>query len=84
MTVTYQVDAGGHLDIDFLLEDPSNTALQKDLKSPTGTVSITAEADGRYTYCFSNEMSAMQDKIISFNVHGVIYVPDDGTIAPIE
>ncbi|SRR5258707_15269821 len=48
------------------LEDPSNTALQKDLKSPTGTVSITAEADGRYTYCFSNEMSAMQDKIIRY------------------
>jgi len=84
MTVTYQVGAGGHLDIDFWLDDPLNVALQKDLKSSTGTVSVTAEVDGRYTYCFSNEMSTLQDKVVSFNVHGVIYVPDDGTIAPIE
>jgi len=84
MTVTYQVDEGGHLDIDFWLDDPSNDTIQKYPKSSTGTVSITAEIDGRYTYCFSNEMSTLQDKVVSFNVHGVIYVPDDGTIAPIE
>ncbi len=47
-------------------------------KQSTGTYSITADRDGRYTYCFSNEMSTVSEKIISFNVHGIVYVPDDG------
>ncbi|KAG8721184.1 p24 complex component [Ceratobasidium sp. 394] len=29
-------------------------------------------------------MSTVTDKEVSFNVHGVIYVQDDGTVAPIE
>lgn len=84
MTVTYQVGGGGHLDIDFWLSDPINIALNKRLRESEGTASITAEKDGRYTYCFSNEMSTVTDKEVSFNVHGVIYVQDDGTVAPIE
>ncbi|CUA67736.1 Endosomal protein P24B [Rhizoctonia solani] len=84
MTVTYQVGGGGHLDIDFWLSDPINIALNKRLKESEGTASLTAEKDGRYTYCFSNEMSTVTNKEVSFNVHGVIYVQDDGTVAPIE
>ncbi|KAL5636522.1 hypothetical protein ACGC1H_000469 [Rhizoctonia solani] len=84
MTVTYQVGGGGHLDIDFWLSDPINIALHKRLKESEGTASLTAEKDGRYTYCFSNEMSTVTEKEVSFNVHGVIYVQDDGTVAPIE
>ncbi|KAK7695424.1 hypothetical protein QCA50_000060 [Cerrena zonata] len=38
----------------------------------------------RYDYCFSNQMSTVVDKMVSFNVHGVIYVDEDDTIAPIE
>jgi emp24/gp25L/p24 family/GOLD len=34
---------------------------------------------GRYDYCFSNEMSSVAGKTVSFNVHGVLYVDDDGT-----
>ncbi|KAF8525385.1 supernatant protein factor C-terminal domain-containing protein [Gautieria morchelliformis] len=84
MTVTYQVGGGGNLDIDFWLADPNNLALGKHLKQSTGTVSITAEKDGRHEYCFSNQMSAIADKTVSFNVHGVVYVGEDETIAPIE
>jgi len=84
MTVTYQVGGGGNLDIDFWLADPSHLALGKHLKQSTGTVSVTAEKDGRHEYCFSNEMSTIADKIVSFNVHGVVYVGEDETIAPIE
>jgi len=84
MTVTYQVGGGGHLDIDFWLADPSNLALGKHLKQSTGSVSITAEKDGRYEYCFSNLMSSVADKIVSFNVHGVVFVGEDETIAPLE
>ncbi|KAJ7276134.1 supernatant protein factor C-terminal domain-containing protein [Mycena haematopus] len=85
MTVTYQVGGGGHLDIDFWLADPDNRLLGKQIRQSTGTLSITAEKDGRYEYCFSNQMSAIADKIVSFNVHGIIYVGEDAdVVAPIE
>lgn len=82
------------------LVDPVGVALHKDLLSTTGTASVTVETDGRYTYCFSNEMSTLADKLVryvlmfasrliisvltmlmfSFNVHGIIYVQDDGKL----
>ncbi|GJJ07445.1 hypothetical protein Clacol_001647 [Clathrus columnatus] len=84
MTVTYQVGGGGNLDIDFWLADPQGLAIGKHLKQSTGSTSFTAEQDGRYEYCFSNEMSTVADKIVSFNVHGVVYIGEDEAIAPIE
>ncbi|KAH9173406.1 emp24/gp25L/p24 family/GOLD-domain-containing protein [Lactarius sanguifluus] len=86
MTVTYQVGGGGHLDIDFWVSSPDGNAIRKNIRYSTGTVSITAEKDGRYEYCFSNQMSSIADKIVSFNVHGVIYIGDgaDEIVAPIE
>ncbi|KAJ3512719.1 hypothetical protein NMY22_g15250 [Coprinellus aureogranulatus] len=84
MTVTYQVGEGGHLDIDFWLTDPTGKVLGKQIKQSTGSLAITAEKDGRYEYCFSNQMSAIADKMVSFNVHGVIYVSGDDVVAPVE
>ncbi|GAA5855131.1 hypothetical protein JCM8547_002393 [Rhodosporidiobolus lusitaniae] len=84
MTVTYQVAGGGHLDVDFWLQGPNNRMLSEQRKKDTGTYSFTADQDGRYTYCFSNEMSTVSGKTVSFNVHGVMYVEDDGHTAPIE
>ncbi|KAF8897261.1 supernatant protein factor C-terminal domain-containing protein [Infundibulicybe gibba] len=85
MTVTYQVGGGGHLDIDFWLSDPETRVLGKHVRQSTGSISITAEKNGRHEYCFSNQMSAIADKMVSFNVHGVIYVAEDAdVVAPIE
>jgi len=84
MTVTYQVAGGGHLDIDFWLNNPRGNKLYESMRKDTGTYSFTADIDGRYTYCFSNEMSTVSAKTVSFNVHGVMYVEDDGHVAPIE
>ncbi|GAA6008980.1 Emp24p [Rhodotorula paludigena] len=84
MTVTYQVAGGGHLDIDFTLTGPGNRVMNEQRKKDTGTYSFTADNDGRYSYCFSNEMSTVSGKTVSFNVHGVMYVEDDGHTAPIE
>ncbi|KAF9475942.1 supernatant protein factor, C-terminal domain-containing protein [Pholiota conissans] len=84
MTVTYQVGEGGHLDIDFWLSDPTGAVLGKQIRQSTGQLAITAEKDGRHEYCFSNQMSAIADKMVSFNVHGVIYVSGDDIVAPIE
>lgn len=84
MTLTYQVGGGGHLDIDVTLADPKDRALFRQDRKDTGTYSFTASDDGRYTYCFSNEFSTVSDKTVSFNVHGIIYVPDEGDMLPIE
>ncbi|KAH9848508.1 supernatant protein factor C-terminal domain-containing protein [Lenzites betulinus] len=84
MTVTWQVAGGGHLDLDFWLTDPDNHALVKHIKQSTATGAITAKKDGRYEYCFSNQMSTVVDKMVAFNVHGVIYVDDEDIVSPIE
>lgn len=64
MTVTYQVAGGGHLDIDFKLTGPGNRVMNEQRKRDTGTYSFTAENDGRFTYCFSNEMSTVSGKTV--------------------
>lgn len=38
----------------------------KHIKQSTGTISITADQDGRHEYCFSNQMSTVVDKIVRF------------------
>lgn len=66
------------------MKGPKDRLMAEQKKRDTGTHSFTAEDDGRYTYCFSNEMSTLTGKTVSFNVHGVMYVEDDGHTAPIE
>ena len=64
MTVTYQVGGGGHLDVDFTMRGPGDKLMTEILKKDTGTYSFTAESDGRFNYCFSNEMSTVTGKTI--------------------
>lgn len=64
MTLTYQVGGGGHLDIDVWMRDPTNRNLYEQKRSDTGTYSLTAQKDGKYTYCFSNEFSTVSDKTV--------------------
>ena len=42
----------------------------------SGDYSFDAKRDGKYTYCFSNEHWSANSKEVSFNVHGVVYVPE--------
>lgn len=38
-----------------------------------------------YTYCFSNEHWSATSKEVSFNVHGIVYVPEsEATADPLE
>jgi len=48
------------------LSDPHSKTLGKHVRQDTGSVSITAETDGRHEYCFSNVMSAIADKIVRY------------------
>lgn len=41
-----------------------------------GDHSFTAKHDGKFVYCFSNEHWAASSKDVSFNVHGIVYVPE--------
>ena len=43
----------------------------------TGDHSFDAGQDGRYTYCFSNEHWSANTKEVAFNVHGIVYVPEN-------
>ncbi|KAL9106547.1 MAG: hypothetical protein Q9227_008462 [Pyrenula ochraceoflavens] len=81
MTVTFQVGdrefgGSGNLDIDFYIENPMH-AHETDQKSvSSGEYSFTASHNGKYTYCFSNEHWSANSKEVSFNVHGIVYVPE--------
>ncbi|KAI5814794.1 emp24/gp25L/p24 family/GOLD-domain-containing protein [Pyronema omphalodes] len=82
MTVSYQVGdrefgSAGNLEIDFWIQDPSGNLLDHKKATSGGNSEFEAKLDGRYTYCFSNENSNVAYKEVLFNVHGVVYVPED-------
>ena len=45
----------------------------------SGDHSFEAKRDGKYVYCFSNEKWSATSKEVSFNVHGIVYVPESDT-----
>ncbi|MCJ1452926.1 p24 complex component [Mycoblastus sanguinarius] len=84
MTVTFQVGdrefgGAGNLEIDFWIIDPMNTYLVNQKSVSSGDYSFDALNDGKHLYCFSNENWAAGTKEVSFNVHGIVYVPESET-----
>ena len=82
MTVTFQVGdrefgGAGNLDIDFWIVGPTpNEYLVNQKAVSSGDHSFDARNDGKHVYCFSNEAWAAGTKEVSFNVHGIVYVPE--------
>jgi len=81
MTVTFQVadrefGGSGNLDIDFWIQNPSGGYQVHQRSVSTGDHSFEAPLDGKYLYCFSNEHWSASSKEVSFNVHGIVYVPE--------
>ncbi|WEW55800.1 p24 complex component [Emydomyces testavorans] len=81
MTVTFQTgdrEFGGssNLDINFWIEDPAGYHLYSQSSISSDEYSFTAAQDGRYVYCFGNEAWSSNSKEVSFNVHGIVYVPE--------
>ncbi|KAJ4514203.1 p24 complex component [Exophiala dermatitidis] len=81
MTVTFQVGdresgGAGNLDIDFYIIDPSGSYETQMNSVSSGDYSFDARMDGKYMYCFSNEHWSANSKEVSFNVHGIVYVPE--------
>ncbi|KAI9486788.1 MAG: COPII-coated vesicle protein [Benjaminiella poitrasii] len=69
ITVSYQVGEGGNLDIDFWMQDPSNSIVISTTRTTSNSHSLQANSEGKHTYCFSNEFSTMSSKKVGFNIH---------------
>ncbi|GAM19236.1 hypothetical protein SAMD00019534_024110, partial [Acytostelium subglobosum LB1] len=65
-TVMFQVTHGGFNDIDFSIISPDNRVLYKGQRESEGTKVIKASFAGVYRFCFSNQMSSLTEKTISF------------------
>jgi emp24/gp25L/p24 family/GOLD len=67
------------------ITDPNNAYTIHQQAVSSGDHSFTAQADGKYVYCFSNEHWSATSKEVSFNVHGIVYVPEsDAPSDPLE
>ena len=58
------------------IQTPANAYQTHERGVSSGDHSFVASIDGRYTYCFSNEHWSANTKEVSFNVHGIVYVPE--------
>lgn len=58
------------------IQDPNKGFQIHERGVSSGDYSFDAHADGKYIYCFSNEHSPAATKEVSFNVHGIVYVPE--------
>ena len=68
--ISYQVGEGGNLDVDFVITNPTGTVIHSSTKESTGSFGFDADIQGKFTYCFSNEMSSVTDKLIYFAIFG--------------
>ncbi|KAJ3334290.1 p24 complex component [Gonapodya sp. JEL0774] len=69
LDVTYQVGAGGDLEIDFWVQSPDTRLIYTVFRQPTATFGFDSDTAGRHSYCFSNVASGA-DKIVTFTVQG--------------
>lgn len=58
------------------IQNPSNAFEVYERSVSSGDHSFVAGHDGKYEYCFSNEHWSANSKEVSFNVHGIVYVPE--------
>lgn len=55
---------GGNYDVDLELKSPSGKYLYKETKKQYDQIEKTAEENGVYEFCFSNEFSTITHKVI--------------------
>jgi hypothetical protein len=72
------ISRGIHADslIHVQIQNPSNAFEVYERSVSSGDHSFVAAHDGKYEYCFSNEHWSANSKEVSFNVHGIVYVPE--------
>lgn len=65
----FQVVTGGNYDVDVELKSPSGKILYQVTKKQYDQVEKTAEEDGIYEFCFSNEFSTYTHKVIYIGLY---------------
>lgn len=66
--LSYEVIDGGFYDIDVEIRDPTNLVVHSEERSSNGKVTIEANQDGNYNFCFSNRKSSQSPKLIIFDI----------------
>ncbi|CAG9559097.1 unnamed protein product [Danaus chrysippus] len=66
--LTFEIAEGGFLDIDVKITGPNGEVIYRGDRETSGMYTFSATTSGRYTYCFSNQMSTMTPKVVMFNL----------------
>eukprot|EP00013_Stygamoeba_regulata_P023789 CAMPEP_0177648926 /NCGR_PEP_ID=MMETSP0447-20121125/11093_1 /TAXON_ID=0 /ORGANISM="Stygamoeba regulata, Strain BSH-02190019" /LENGTH=186 /DNA_ID=CAMNT_0019151609 /DNA_START=122 /DNA_END=679 /DNA_ORIENTATION=+ len=73
----FQVTMGGFLDIDVKVTGPDDKVVYSGDREVEGKVSFVAHQTGEYKFCFSNMMSTVTPKSISFSISAGNDMPDE-------
>lgn len=79
-----EVDTDGDVFSLFQVEDPLRNRQYFKQAVSSDDYSFTSHVDGKYLYCFSNEGWTSNSKEVSFNVHGIVYVPESEAQDPLD
>lgn len=63
-TLEFQVVTGGQYDVDVTLESPTKEVIYRQVKQQYDSHRFTAEVEGVYAACFSNEFSTFSHKLV--------------------
>ena len=69
MLTSFIVQSGGYLDIDITVTDPANKVLYEAERQREDTFQFKASLDGAHRLCFSNSMSMVSAKVVSFHIY---------------
>ncbi|GAA5926806.1 hypothetical protein JCM3775_007045 [Rhodotorula graminis] len=64
----FAVQSGGSFDIDWTVTDPNDNIIIDGERERQGDYIFTAHAAGEYTFCFSNDMSSLSEKLVDFDI----------------
>lgn len=62
------MQSGGSFDIDFEIKDPNDKNLLDGQRERQGDYVLTANNIGEYSFCFTNDMSTLAEKLIDFDI----------------
>mmetsp|Transcript_39741 Transcript_39741/g.94194 ORF Transcript_39741/g.94194 Transcript_39741/m.94194 type:complete len:199 (+) Transcript_39741:102-698(+) len=79
---SFQVSTGGFLDIDCKVSGPDDRAIYSVKKETEGRFTYIAHETGVYRFCFSNVMSTVTPKTVSFTL--VVGEPNKSQVAKSE